>query len=313
MANTSLEQVFESKRKKSSRKAGTFKCTASEGLSLYLVVAMFTIAVALRDPQHPCRLACLALVALCDLVDKLHAVPLGVVTPDMLRQAVQAFLEACEAAGWTSHLHSKFHWLVHIPIELLRFGMLCACFVHERKHRMVKRYSNDVQNTRAFERSVLSEVLSHHFTRLRKPDTFSLDVGLVDPRPASKQLLRLLNTVLLANPPLVAEDVKASRMARLSSSAIIYARDICLVTSEDGRSLLGARVHANVHIEDVGCLTMLSFMTRVSSTALATTWRVDPVGPTLVPTSDIIAPCIYSESAGTVRTLIPWHLRSRLA
>ena len=38
--------------------------------------------------------------------------------------------------------------------------MLIACFVHERKHRMVKRYCADILNTIVFETSVLSEVLA---------------------------------------------------------------------------------------------------------------------------------------------------------
>ena len=58
----------------------------------------------------------------------------------------------------------KFHWLLHFPAWLKRFRTLISCFVRERKHKMVKRYANDMRNTRtnfdehSYEKSIMAEV-----------------------------------------------------------------------------------------------------------------------------------------------------------
>ena len=58
----------------------------------------------------------------------------------------------------------KHHYSTHLGEQLRKFGMLASCFVHERKHKMVKRYANDMRNTRtnfdehSYEKSIMAEV-----------------------------------------------------------------------------------------------------------------------------------------------------------
>ena len=96
---------------------------------------------------------------MCDVLDMLVAVPLMIITAEMLDAAVDAFLEKCVAAKWEKHMHSKFHWTVHLSGELRRFKTLLACFVHERKHKVAKRYCTAVANTLSYEKSVLGEAI----------------------------------------------------------------------------------------------------------------------------------------------------------
>ena len=44
--------------------------------------------------------------------------------------------------------------------------------MHERKHRIVKRYSQDIQNTRNYEKHVLVQVVAHDLALLLDEDYF---------------------------------------------------------------------------------------------------------------------------------------------
>ena len=135
-----------------------------------------------------CVHACHAFMAMADMIDLLVASPLGVVNPDSLREAVKTMLNACVAAGWRDALHPKFHWLVHLPRQLAHFGVLPTCWVHERNHRMVKRYANDVYNTAVFEKSVTNEVTAHHLADLHSTQAFDLGVHLINGKSAPRKM-----------------------------------------------------------------------------------------------------------------------------
>ena len=92
-------------------------------------------------------LACSALSRLADVVDIIVSSGADVAAQTVaLRDSVAGFLDACVAAGWGDYMTPKFHWLIHLPRHLARWGCLLSCFVHERKHRMVKRYSYSIQH-----------------------------------------------------------------------------------------------------------------------------------------------------------------------
>ena len=126
-----LGTLCSAKHRDTNRKSKSFKCTASDGLSVLPILAHY-FKTLLRAGQCVHELS--ALIALDDLVDELKAVPRGDVAPDAVRQKVKVFLEHCIRAEWRMHMHSKFHWLVHLPTQLAHHGMLPTCWVHERKH-----------------------------------------------------------------------------------------------------------------------------------------------------------------------------------
>lgn len=154
--DSKLPSVFSKKRVVANRKANHLKCSASDGLSLIPVMAFFARSV-LR-PSGKCPLAIDAFLALASLVETLVAIPFEQISPDTLRSAVADLLSSCVAAGWRNKMHPKFHWLVHFPRHLEQWGQLPTCWVHERRHKMVKRYAADISNTIAYERSVLTQV-----------------------------------------------------------------------------------------------------------------------------------------------------------
>ena len=237
--SANLAEAFSSSRWKNSKKAKYFKATASDALALFSIVACMVQSVFKRAGRA--LSACECYLRLADLLDLLVALPHGTVTPTMLRNASDEFLRALVNAGWRAWCHPKFHWIVHLARELERFGMLLSCWVHERKHRMVKRYSQMIENTIVFEKSVLSEVTCHHFAEVSSIDKFDLSVGLVPPvRPASRDLGSLLQMELQL--PLAGMTYTTSRKARVSTFEICGQRDVVLfhpAASNDDKLLCG--------------------------------------------------------------------------
>jgi len=303
----SVAGVFQRKRVASTRKAGILKCTASESLSLYSVLAYFVLVVVL--PSGACIAQCKAFLTLCDIIDLLQSVPLGVVSPALLSRAVKAFLDFCTHAKWQKYMHPKFHWMIHFIKELERFGCLPTCFVHERKHRVAKRYANDICNTKKFEVSVLGEVICHNLAVIAEPDVFNMKVGLAQPRKASKMLVSYMAKVL--NLELGAADVFTSNEARLSPAGRCARKDIVLVRSEDGRNFVAGEVwvHADVCGELISVISLWSVIKYDRATSAAE-WRA-LINPQVVSTHDILCATIFTHCrAGVVRTLVPYQFRS---
>ena len=224
-----LADAFCSTRWKSSCKAHYLKCTASDAISMYAIIACYVQAVFLRAGQ--CVPECQAYIALCDVLDLLVVVARGTVTWQQLNTAIDKFLKACIAAGWRNYMHPKFHWTIHIVRELRKFGMLLTCWVHERKHKMVKRYTNNQRNTRHYERSILSEVTCQHLHDIANVMTFNLDVGLKTPvykcpddmSNAVRGELGLCDDVLCTT----------SKTARVSKFEVVHTNDVVVFRLQD--------------------------------------------------------------------------------
>ena len=129
MSTSTLANLFSPKAKASHKTNKNFRCSASQALSLYplLRVLLHTTVYA----SNHCQAECKAMFALADFLDLIQAVPHGQVSPSMIDNAAQVFLDACVAAGWEEYMGPKFHWCVHMGSHLQRWGILpCLCFSH---------------------------------------------------------------------------------------------------------------------------------------------------------------------------------------
>lgn len=159
MKQSRLEELFSLSRRASNNDAKRFKCQASAGLSLYAVAGIFMLIFQTICPREVAVYLCL-----CDLIDCFYYANRGIVSPNELARRVHAFLQVFVDVYGVDHMTPKFHWLLHFPAWLKRFRTLISCFVHERKHKMVKRYANDMRNTRtnfdehSYEKSIMAEV-----------------------------------------------------------------------------------------------------------------------------------------------------------
>ena len=182
-------EPFSSDHLKAYRKTGHIKCAASEGLALLPVIVFWNVATVLPHATGACKWACLAMVALGDIVDALQASGLRLTSPDDMRILIRTFMDACVAAGWEEFMIPKFHWLLHFPRNMIRWGTAVSCFVHERKHKLVLRYAeNFFLPDKSKSKSVLKELIAHQLFNVRLAGAFDVGVALLRPVKASKKL-----------------------------------------------------------------------------------------------------------------------------
>ena len=131
--------AFSAKRAKASLEAGTLKVSASEGLNVYMVLAMFVSAI-LRDPATPASLKphIECFLALAGVIGLLQATGRKLVGPQILRRAVLKHMGLFQQLYGREHTIPKHHVALHLWAFLQRWGCLLACFTGERKHRSVK-------------------------------------------------------------------------------------------------------------------------------------------------------------------------------
>jgi hypothetical protein len=305
----SISDHFLPERVKSHRAAGVFKCPASDGLSLLPVMCMYLQTVVLRSHAVN-KTACEALLALGDIVDALVCVPLGVVSPDYLRQRIHRFFTVCETAGWQQHFIPKFHWMIHLPQALARWGVLPTCWVHERKHRVVKKFGQDIRNTTTYSKSVLLEAISQQLVDVENPDAFDLSLGLIKPTAASKKERDFLAAELQLQ-----LGCRTSNMARITSGATCSKTDCVLIKSDKAGHFMAGRVW------------LLADCATTTATALVGLWDFESqdasIGkavwqmadrPCFVPVAQILCSVIWAElQDGFAITFVPFAFQGMRA
>ena len=168
--------IGSAKRAKSCLKEGTFKCAASEALSVYAIIRMWVQSAVLPTCEGVERVACLCYIAACTVIDLLKRTQRAghTVTPVALHRAtvdcLRYFLAAFGVEAWIP----KCHLALHFGLLLQWHGYLCSCFVHERKHKIVKLYGNHMDRLTHFERVVLREVFFSQRAALRTTNRFCL-------------------------------------------------------------------------------------------------------------------------------------------
>ena len=298
-----LAEHFGPARAKSHMHAGVFKCQASDGLSLLPVLTYMTETVIRRIPGVNSN-ACDALVAVGDLVNSLQALKFGLTSAQQMRERVTTLLSAVVASGWREHLIPKFHWCIHFASTVERWGCSPTCWVHERKHKMVKRYSADIQNTRSYSMSVLSEVLSQQLVDVQHPEAFHVR-GMVR---ASKATARL-EAFIHAHTDFSGE-AQCSRQARLFSLAVCSVHDIVLIQANDGLNYVAAELAMFVQVEgqEFALAHMFEFQSFDARLGSAVYRKIDNL--TLIDLHAVLASVVFSSiPADLVRILIPFELQ----
>ena len=136
--------------------------TASEFLSVGPVVRKW-----LQDVVKP-KKVCIAQVTSCllaiSVTDLLLKVNTGRINSRMLAHALARHYAAHIIAYGYTLFKPKHHFMLHIPEQLKHFKFLISCFVHERKHKIVKRWAIPMctGNNAKYDRSLLEELSLIH-------------------------------------------------------------------------------------------------------------------------------------------------------
>jgi hypothetical protein len=247
-----------------------------------------------------------AYIALSNLIDCLSLANRGCVTPNMLLQSAERFLALFTASWGFAYLCPKFHWLLHFGDHLEQFKTLIACFVHERKHKLIKRFANDMLNTRTLEVSVMHDCTDLQLPSLCDPDseTCNFEVGLVDPRPAPQKVRDFLCDELGLDPDDVGDEIRVSSSSRFSELGACHLRDVVLIKMSDDEYRAGV---VWIHADIAGIpMTLVSvFDVRVMDQANGFAEWEDVNYILVVPTDDIVESLIWTKSGDYIRTLLP--------
>ena len=176
---------------KSHTAAGKFNSSASQLLSLAPVLGLFLAQASQHGaagalPFIACLLACV------DVVELLQLVRLGMVTEDMLKEAITTHLRMYVACYGADATRPKHHFAMHMSTMLGIFGTLLSCLVMERLHRLLQRYTLNRRNLKSYEIGCIEDITVNQL-RDRKVDWMA--DGLLNPAAPKGRILALMKSL----------------------------------------------------------------------------------------------------------------------
>ena len=110
--------------------AKSFKCTASEGLTIYPLMHKFCADLVM--PNGLCEKEVKSFILMCQALDLLVACKCGkACTPEVLHRAILKWLVAHKDAYGDTLFKPKHHYTLHLAAMLRRFGLLPGCWVQD--------------------------------------------------------------------------------------------------------------------------------------------------------------------------------------
>ena len=114
----------------------------------------------------------------------------GAVEPDDLERVIKEWFDKFVDAYGKPEIKPKAHYALHLAQQLRIFGILLSCFTHERKHRIVKKYTRDRNILKAWSLSAIEEITVHQVYETRMP--FFNEMTVSQPRGNTFLFLREL-------------------------------------------------------------------------------------------------------------------------
>ena len=280
---------------------GDVKCSASEALAVYPCIRLMLMTLVPDDVPHDTTLAIVSFHALCGVLDLLQQdKKLGNVDPDTLHGAVERHVTFRIAAYGEDRQQPKVHWSLHLS-SMKRLQPVLTCWVHERKHKEIKRVANDVANanrTVGFEKSMLTSVLLAQQEALKGLNILD-GVALVNPKPANEAIA---HHARIAAGRGILESVEHAHDALLGPGQLCASKDVAVATLQGADAVVEVWFHVLVanHV----------YMTVVSPwTPAGTNLFQKQDDPLFIPTSDIQRCCIYHSTPDPgVVAVVPWSL-----
>ena len=302
--------MFEAKRVAAHKKAGHLKCTASEILGVYAVLRLY-MKTCILEPEL--QLQVHAFLAWCRVLDILLTANSRMPRPGELQAEVEQALQLACHAGWSDWLRPKFHWSLHFEQCLQRCQGLPCCFSTERKHKIARKYGSGVANTTQYETTVLSEVVSDHFTQVSEKQPFSLEACLLQPiYPVHSKLHSFLKDHAVVGD----ERCLTANTCRLSSSAICKKDDVVLFPDHRrNRFPFGCgRLYCFLQCNDLQCAVVASLdLLQHQEERHAAKWQPSADGGSgflLLEVQQLVASLIYTTANDqSVTVLLPPRLR----
>ena len=267
---------------KRGHKYEALKGSASERLSAYNVIRVF-IVLFVGNQLPELRKATICFFKLCEVLDLLVSINRGmVVEPALLKAAVKAHLDSFLDHYSSEYWVPKCHMALHLHEFLSRHKTLISCFTHERKHRLVKRFGNNMMScNHAFERSILSDVIHVQLQNLQDVRCFQNSPYLVGAKGAPKEMVRTIQHLLGNQCEVLTSLVAQCQFFQVSK------HDVVEVELSEGNLAVGQVLyHCTSGQLSLSCLSLWEFVSGFM-------YRVKDV-PILVETRQIRKVCVFS-------------------
>ena len=187
------------------------------------------------------------------------------------------------------------HWALHLPDQLRKWSCLVACFVHERKHKEIKRYLEGRFNPKlAFDRNVLQDVLHVQMLALNEDTHYPAGTRLIRPRNAKPHTQMWVQSQLQCALP-----VMTASSANVSNFVTVHVNDVVCVDWDDASILVG-QVYLLFSIDDSLFAGIRSWPRTAQYHMYSTT------GPEyIVRLEDILDVCIHTINNGIALVVPP--------
>lgn len=264
--------------------SGALACSASEGLSLYPCIRQF-LRDNLVDPatNGPYQ----SYLALCGVLDLLSKSRTWEVSPADLAQAVETWLGHRLVQYGAASFQPKVHYCLHLADQLERFGRLVSCWCHERKHKELKRFANQMHAAKAstsWEKSLLEEVALMQRLQLEEFDAGPF-AELVNEKPADAALTQLCKT-LVGCGRLEDLSVMASDQARVHYE-LFGKGDVCTFELEGSGTCVG-EIWFHLSAQwSTGQIEHITILSQWNPTGARNQYRITNV-PCAVPSSSLL-------------------------
>ena len=129
----------------------------------------------------------------------------------------------------------KFHYATHIAEQFELWGVVIMCFIHERKHKEIKRYiSARLNYTASYAKSVLVDVLHMQKLVLREALPYPRGTVLLSPRRATADVRSFLQEHFAGE-----ADFMTSVDAKVNNFTNCHVGDVVFVKWEQGIMAVG--------------------------------------------------------------------------
>ena len=162
-----LDHLFTAAANKNNFKNGSCSCTGSEFLTLAPILSRYLRNVVLPRNEHVQNVE--SMLAVPDVLELIQAVKTGTVHHKELKAAFVKHLQLYKACYGADAFRPKHHYALHFAIMLHKHGLLLMTFTHERKHRLVTRYTRDRKNLRSWDAGAIEEITCHSLFELSQP------------------------------------------------------------------------------------------------------------------------------------------------
>jgi hypothetical protein len=303
-SNTSgARAIFTPKRITSHLDAKVVKLTMTEGLALVPLFRHWLLFEII--PSRPdLRELCICALLLMQFVQMIHISVRFAVDHVLVGNVYQRFLASFTENSRSVSAIPKFHFLLHVPDYIRRFGLVLNCIVTERKHKVVKSFADIMDNPRGLARSLLRESVSQQISELSNGEHLDLSPHLLGRVSDAGADLRDWLVSCIG----VSTSYKCSAEARVNEFLTIAIGDIIVISLDGGDWYVG-RPWYFVNASDGVLFAIVDRYTFVSSCLDYSVWQ-EGNNPSVVLFEAILDVTIHRrDSDGRVTVIHPYSLR----